>query len=52
MFTIDAHLIALLKRGHITLEDAYLESRDNTLLNGYVAQMEEMQAKMAKVKKR
>jgi len=51
MFTIDAHLIALIKRGLITVEDAYRESRDHTLLNAYVAQVEEMQAQMAKKKR-
>ena len=36
MFTIDAHLLSLVKQGLITVEDAYKESRDETLLNAYV----------------
>ncbi len=48
MFTIDAHLLTLVKRGLITLEDAYRESRDETLLNGYVQELKEMEAKAKK----
>lgn len=48
MFTIDAHLLNLVQRGLITLEDAYVESRDNTLLNGYVQQLKEQEARQKK----
>lgn len=37
MFTIDANLVSLVQKGLITVEDAYKESRDDTLLNGYMA---------------
>jgi len=43
MFTIDAHLLHLLKQGTISMETAYRESRDNTLLNAYVKELEEEQ---------
>ncbi len=48
MFTIDAHLLKLVKQGAITIEDAFRESRDNTLLNGYMAELKEAEARQKK----
>lgn len=48
MFTIDAHLLSLVQKGLITIEDAYLESRDNTLLNGYMQQLKQLEQQQQK----
>jgi len=36
------------QRGHITIDDAYREARDTTLIDGYVQQLRELEARQKK----
>ena len=40
MFTIDHHLCELIKRGKITVEEAYLNSRDTTVIDTYMLEVD------------
>jgi len=39
MFTIDAHLVDLMRKGKITMDVAYKHCRDETVLNKYLEEL-------------